>query len=178
MAFTFTSTPSGTSSNSYLSVSQADDYFAGHLEGETWWGIQTTPQKQQALVMATVRLEAEMWGGSKTLATQRLQWPREWISTRDGDPAPDGSYYRDANTIPDELMYATCELALHYLKKVAGEFLLSDDELQTASSYSVGPLTVDIKGNKGDWLPDKVKQLLQAIGPNAWVPSKKMGFVR
>lgn len=188
MAFTFDATVGGASANSYVSVSDADDYFAAHLDG-SFWAIPTA-RKQAALVQATNRLDMEGYEGLPTtdLPGQRLQWPRKYILDRDTDfdgypyvtetatitYTLGGSYLPD-NVIPKELKDATCEMALHYLKQSAGEFSVDDNDLETLSKYKLGPMDFTIRdGIKADRLPTKVKNLLTAIGYMAWdSPSNK-----
>lgn len=173
MAFTFDSTSGGLTANSYVSTTEADDYFTGHLEGEQWWEPLSTQRKQAALVQSTLRLEQEAFGGLKTSDTQSLSWPRQSIYNRDA------TALRDAETIPTELKIAVYELALYYLKKVSGEFTADDEDLETLDSYKVGPLDMAFKkGLKADRLPTKVIRQLQSIGPNGWLGGTAFTIVR
>lgn len=185
MAFTFNSTVGDAAANSYVSVETADDFFTAHLDREFW--PSRLIDKQSALVMATSRLDSEIYGGRRTAElVQRLQWPRAYIIDRDKDKNQEsvaefigGNYYRPSDEIPKELEEATLELALYYLKQKAGEFTIDDNDLETLGSYKIGPITTTIKpGIKADRLPTKVKRLLQAIGPNAWQGEKPLTFQR
>lgn len=168
MAFTFDSTPKSATANSYVSVTEADDYFAAHLDSNFW--PTSTKDKQAALVMATNRIDSETFQGRRTDLDQSLQWPRSWVVAR---------AFIDSNTIPRELKIATFEMALHYLKMKAGEFTVDENDLETLDKYKIGPLDVQIKGNvKADRLPSKVKRLLQAIGPQAWSGEGPLRFTR
>lgn len=175
MAFVFDSTVSGTASNSYISVAEADDYFTGHLEGNLWLTL-STQKKQAALVQATYRLDAETYGGRRTIENQALQWPRTYIIDRDKEKNQHdvvefigGAYYRPSNVIPKEIKQATCEQALFYIKLVNDEFTVSEFDLETLSNFQIGPINASIQeGYKADRLPTKVKRLLKSIGPNAW----------
>lgn len=174
MAFVFDSTAKSATANSYVSVSDADDYFAAHLDGSFW--PSNLKDKQAALVMATNRLDSEVYGGRSTDLAQALQWPRSWIVARNFNPESQtvqnmvsGYAFRDDDTIPRELKIATFEMALHYLKMKAGEFTVDENDLETLSNYKIGPIDVAIKDHiKADRIPSKVKQLLKSIGPNAW----------
>jgi hypothetical protein len=181
MAFVFDATPSGPNANSYVTVSEADDYFTVHLDNSFW--PTTTPLKQSALVMATNRLEAEQYGGDITVSGQALQWPRRYIERRnmtvDGEISSSGEYYRDSTVTPKEVKQATFELALHYLKSQAGEYTVDENDLETLTKYKVGPLDVSIAGNvKADRLPTKVKRLLNSAGPNAWNGEGPLTYTR
>lgn len=183
MAFTFDSTISGVSANSYITVTQADDFFTAHLDA-SWWELPSS-RKQAALVQATNRIDQERFGGRRTVEAQRLQWPRTYIVDRDKDASEDrvefigGAYYRPSDEIPKELIEAACEMALFYLKENAGEFTVDSNDLETLSKYKIGPLDVSIKDNiKADRLPTKVKALLKAIGPNAWMGEAPLSYNR
>jgi len=180
----FDSTLSGSNANSYIPVATADDYFTFHLDGTSYWTSLSTAQKQAALVQATNRIDMEMFGGRPTVDNQRLQWPRTWIIDRNMNPQDQvqdagGRYYRPNNTIPKELADATCEMALNYLKIQNGDYTVDENDLETLSTYKIGPIDVSIKDNlKADRLPTKVKVLLQAIGPNAWSGNAPITYER
>lgn len=128
MAFVFDSTAKSATANSYVSVSEADDYFAAHLDSNFW--PTASKDKQAALVMATNRIDAETFQGRRTELTQSLQWPRSWVVAR-------GSAFVDSDIIPRELKIATFEMALHYLKMKAGEFTVDENDLETLDKYKV-----------------------------------------
>lgn len=183
MAFTFDSTVGGGSANSYISVAEADDYFTGHLDSSVW--SIPTAKKQAALVQATNRIDRERFGGQLTHRnTQRLQFPRSYLITRDSQfvnpefsDAYNSFYFHSPTIIPKEVKQATCEMALYLLKRAAGEFSVDDNDLETLSNYKVGPLDLAIKdGVKADRLPTAVQQLLKAIGPNGWISGQTLRF--
>ncbi len=183
MAFVFDSTVGGANSNSFVSVSDGDDFFAAHLESD-WWTALSTGKKQAALVQATNRIDRERFGGQMTQRfIQRLSFPRLYVVCRDYNISPtdsfaiDGIYYRNPNTIPREVKEATCEMALYYIKQAAGENTVDDNDLETLKNYKVGPLDLAIKdGIKADRLPTKVAELLLAIGPNGWLAGQPLRF--
>ena len=151
----FDSTISGTDSNSYISVAVADAYFAFHLDGVQFWNSLPTVTKQAALVQATNRLDAENYSGRITVNDQRLQWPRSFVADRKADS------FIDNDKIPRELVDATCEMALHYLKVQAGEFTVDENDLEALKTMKIGPIDVTIKDNiKADRLPSRVKTIL------------------
>ena len=165
MAFVFDSTPKSTTANSFVSVSDADDYFAAHLEQSTWTDLDT-PTKQSALVQATSRLNMEWFMGLKTTLDQRLVWPRKVVVGRELGVH---GFILDADTIPVYLQQATCEQALVYIKINAGTFMLEDEDVETMKSYKIGPLDIGVRpGLEGDRIRGKVANLLKAIGPNVW----------
>ena len=88
--------------NSYVSTEYADAYFS--LRGNEIWAAATTNQKEVALVKATDYIDqtyGQRWIGSKYRMTG-LEWPRYCT-------------VYDADTIPENLKKATCELALEAL---------------------------------------------------------------
>lgn len=180
--FTFDSTVGGANANSYVSVAEADDFFAAHLDS-SFWSIPAA-KKQAALVQATNRIDREQFGGQLTdRNTQRLQFPRSYICVRDANvdatfnDAFNSFYFRSPTIIPLELKQATCEMALYLLKRQAGEFSIDDNDLETLTNYKVGPLDLAIKdGVKADRLPTSVQQLLKAIGPNGWLSGQSLKF--
>lgn len=187
MAFVFDPSVGTATSNSYASVSEADDYFAAHLDGSDYWSTLSTAKKQAALFQATARIDRERFGGQLTFyGTQRLQWPRAGIVDRNYQAndtyaptfANTGYYYRSQDTIPMELKQATFEQALYLLKQKAGDGTTVDDyDLETLTGYQIGPLNMQVKdGIKADRLPTVVKDLLKAIGPNAWMGAQGIRF--
>ena len=164
MAFTLDATVGGASSNSYLTVEEADDYFDGRYGSDLYTSLQTA-SKQQLLASATKRIDAEKYAGIKNEQNlQRLQWPRNLVYDRDGYP-----YENQA--MPFNLKNAVCELLYFYLQ--ADDRNL--DELETfdarnLSEFSIGPLSYKFNSwAKMDTLPDTVKNELVAIGLGAWL---------
>lgn len=169
----FDNTISGLNSNSYVSVETADTFFSTHLDGAEWWTPLPTVTKQAALVQATTRIDNENFAGVKSVEEQSLMFPRKWIVNRDR------VNYIDSTTIPKQLVEATCELALNYIKIKAGEYTVDENDLETMSSYKIGPVDVTIRdGIKADRLPTKVKGLLRAIGYKAWMGDGEINYIR
>ena len=153
MAFTFDSTPGSSTTNSYISVEEANDYFGGRF-GADKWGEYTTIQKQQLLVTATKKLDTCVYGGVKSKAIQALAWPRRSVIDIDG-------YVLSDVIIPAKLKEATCEMA--YWIWTEEDRLLSDTEIQQVDTYQVGPINVSVNKSRVIF-PKKVTELLKAIG--------------
>lgn len=184
MAFSFDSTISGASSNSYVSVSDADDYFAGHPKSSTWDGLSTT-EKQQFLVKATSRLDYEQYGGETSDGAQALQWPRSWIIARNYEQSQDyvvyvsGEYYRPNNQIYREVKIATYELTLWYIEEYKDQSpTFSRNDIDRMESVTIGPLSAKLRKKKEAALPDEVVRVLKAIGPNGWMGARGLKLVR
>ena len=92
--------------NSYISVADADTYFADRLYATVWTNA-TTENKEKALIMATSRLDMRDYYGQPTDTTtpQPLKFPRAYL------PLVDGIEYA-SDEIPDPIKYATCEEAI------------------------------------------------------------------
>lgn len=166
MAFTFDATPGGETSNSFCTVEQADDYFAGRLFVDQWDALEDT-DKEKALVMSSTRINGERFSGRMTDPDQALQFPRETIFDKDG-------FAYDSGVIPQGLINAVCELALFYLDR-ADEGIVTEHELHDAQyleSFKVGPLDYKFKkGAKADELPMPVQRELKGIGIGVWLKS-------
>lgn len=119
---TLDTTIGGASSNSYVSVAEADSYFDARLNTEAWTA--TSDNKTRALLMAAQRLESENWIGSRVTTTQRLAWPRLYVQKVDGSGYGWGYGYAYrcqfgdvylSTEIPQRVKDAQCELALSFL---------------------------------------------------------------
>ncbi len=100
------STVAGSGANSYVSLAFAYSYFADTLEA-TEWGSFDLALRADALKMATALIDKLDFMGE---AYDR-QTPQARKFPRDTDTAA-----TDAPEIPDGVEYATCELALHWLR--------------------------------------------------------------
>lgn len=102
MAFVVEDGTGLTTANSYLSVSDADDYHTD-LGQSDWTG--TDAVKESALRKATKYLDSTyVWAGTIKSTTQSLNWPREGVVDSEG---------RDLdNQVPSKIKDATAELAL------------------------------------------------------------------
>jgi hypothetical protein len=165
VAFTFDSTVGGASANSYVTTTDFADYVGGRFDVAEYTAANAT-QIQQALAMATARLETESYLGTPTYTSQRLQWPRYWVP----NPHFAGSGVRtpyfmspvfDATIIPEPIKQATYELALMFLKDTTA---LSDTGLEGFADVAVGPLKVTPRHeHKAGALPAHVVRLLKGL---------------
>lgn len=159
MAFVFDATPSSLTANSYIPLEGANDYFAARFGADSWDDL-SDADKQALLAQATRRIDAEYFGGQKTVREQSLEWPRRFIYDKDGFP-------RDVDSIPKEVQYAACELAYYYMTQEDREVSVS--ALEDLEEIKIGPLGYKIKkGRKADELPEIVDRYLRGIGPSAW----------
>ena len=91
--------------NAYANVADGDAYHAGHLYASAWTAA-TADNKAVALVMASRLIDAEyQFGGTRSVASQALQWPREDC------PDPDAGDMVAETMVPKAVVEAACELA-------------------------------------------------------------------
>lgn len=146
-------TVGGTGSNSYITQAAATTYFGGRLDVAVWTAA-VSGDKDSALMMACVRLEAEAWQGSRVYVDQRLAWPRNSTYDRDG-------VLYTSTAIPLILQQAQCELALTMLKSPSR---MDDTGLEGFINVKLGSLDVTPRGGtRPDSLPALVKRLLSPV---------------
>ena len=162
----------------------ANDYFNLHPKQSLWAGL-TDEEKQQFLVRSTSRLNVEEFGGRKGSDNQRLQFPRSWLVDRNYDKDIEnhtytGShYFQNQYYLPMEMENATFELALYYIEEWNEESeLVSRRDQERLESFSIGPLSAKTRKWKEDKLPDLVRRLLTAIGPDGWQGNRQARLVR
>lgn len=122
--------------NSYVTVEEADDYFAAgvHLRASVWNALdpddEDVPTKSALLITATRQIDRLRFWGCKADDLQALQFPRH------------GNCW-DPLEIPRELKEAVFEQALSMAPHVSSGGQSSRDKLQAAGvqSYSVGELS-------------------------------------
>lgn len=76
MAFELIATVGGSTSNSYLTLAEATQYFLGKLYADAWKDA-TDGEREPALVAATMRLDQLDFIGCPVTAFQALKWPRK-----------------------------------------------------------------------------------------------------
>lgn len=138
MAFTFDADPISATMNSYVSVEDADDFFASKFipaDAEQWTELDE-PVKQALLCSATRTLDAFVYGGLKKLKSQPLQWPRSGMYNDEGTAWPE-------SVVPVPIKQAVCEQA--YWMWTEGARTLDDTTLQQFEDFKAGPLAVKIR---------------------------------
>lgn len=101
-----------TDSESYISVSEADDYHTSYTASSAWSDA-ATGDKEIALRQATQWIDTQYdnrWKGQRVDEDQALAWPRYSVVDSDG-------YAYDSDEIPRRLRHATAELALRALSE-------------------------------------------------------------
>ena len=102
MAATIDATLKGESSNSYVTLAEADAYFET-VPSSTTWDDKTDDQKNRAIISATRWIDTLNFYGDRCSNGQALSWPRN-------------NYHVDrveltCSTIPADIKYASYELA-------------------------------------------------------------------
>jgi len=165
MAFTFDSTIGGTSTNSYASVSEADEYFDSFLYSDDW-DNQSATRKEKLLTMAWRSIDSQNFYGQKTNLSQNAEFPRYNLTDWDGQ-------YITQSTIPQELKDAQCELA-NYLLENDQRYTGDGSETTNTESYNAGGISVKFRDVVlKDNLPNRVVELLRKIGPQCFKHNKR-----
>ena len=155
--------------NAYANVADGDAYHAGHLYASAWTGA-TADQKAVALVMASRLIDAEyQFGGTRSVATQSLQWPREDC------PDPDAGDMVAETMVPKAVVEAACELARELIitdrtAAPAGEGLKYYNNAGVQTGYD--------KTDKRPIIPAVVQALLAKFGSLTKAKSGAVKLVR
>lgn len=137
---TLDKTAGGTNSNSYADEDDGDEYMETRLHTDNWDNA-TSDEREYALMWATRLLDSLCkWDGDKATDTQALRWPRSFIWDPDGDQV-------DNDIIPQFLINATCEYALHL---IGTDFTQTfDPSLIGFDRLKVGPLDISMTTEGG-----------------------------
>lgn len=144
-----TTTPGAADANSYASLVEAAAYHT--MRGNsTWTG--TDADKEAALVRATQWLDGrygDLWPGIRwKLREQSLDWPRVEAYDRDGTVV-------DYDSIPPEVLSATCEAALREL--------VTPGSLSPDVTPGTAKVLTEVKGIK--WTPLRAAASAEDMAP-------------
>lgn len=128
MAVTIDATSGGASSNSYVTLVEAQAYMDTRLNGSAWDSASTDSQNR-ALVEATRELTVMRFIGLKATNTQALQWPRSFAENPDA-PWP-GLQWFGTTEIPQRVKDAACEIAFQFLNLGTTDLAALDPTLNT-----------------------------------------------
>ena len=162
MALIIDATLGGATANSYVTLAEATTYFEGRLYSTAWTGAVDDNARNQALVMATKRLNTEKFYGDRATSTQALPFPRINIGYLDG-------IYLD-NTIPTILKEAQFELAIHILSVDMSQ---QGTDVSTIEKVKLGTIDIKYALDKSDnlnksfnVLPESVSSLIGDLVSN------------
>jgi hypothetical protein len=122
-------TVGGASANSYVTLSQANDYFAAgaHLRSAEWLALSNSV-REACLLSATRWLDVLRYFGQPVSTTQALRFPRVYENW-------------PVDAIPRRVRDACCEQALHLASNPNGYSKRQELQAQGVVSYTIGELT-------------------------------------
>lgn len=130
--------------NSYVTVEEADAYFADRGHGDAWATVTT---KEAMLISATNQIDWFMtFKGTKVATSQPLEWPRY-------DVLDDNTLeYLPSTEIPKRLKTAVLEMAFSSID----EDRMADDDMAGLQEVKIGSLKV-VSNMVGPWQQQKRK---------------------
>lgn len=134
--------------NSYISVANADIYFADRLNSSVWTGAVAVGLKDQALIQASQIINNKQFVGIRTVPTQLMAFPRFGIYV--------DSILIDSSVVPKNVIDATCELAIWLLQ----DDYTAPDDLAQFGKVQLGPISIETK-SASKKLPPMVNNLLR-----------------
>ena len=120
MAATIHATLKGESSNSYVTLAEANSYFETSPDDSTWTN-KSDDQKNRALISAARWIDSLNYYGDRCDESQALKWPRNNFQVDDVE--------LDCSSIPNKIKYAQYELA---------RALANDTEAMTGNTGTAG----------------------------------------
>lgn len=142
--------------NSYVSSTEAEDYFAQRIHADTWEDID---DDEPFLITATNQIDWYLsFPGMKTTEVQPLEWPREGVFDTKNQS------YVDSNIIPRKIKYAVLELALASI--LADRTI--DSDMAGLQEVKIGTLMVKANSS-GTWqetknvIPEIIYKILDGI---------------
>jgi len=127
---------------SYVTVEEANEYFAGRLHAESW-GETSDADKEKALKQATKEIDRQLLKGRKATDTQELAFPR----------------YPDTE-VPEAVKEACCEIALALLER--GNSQRRKLQQEGVQSFSLGNMSETYTPGAGrGLLSQEAKELLR-----------------
>lgn len=168
MAFTFDADPVSATMNSYVSVEDADDFFASKYipaDADQWLELDLAV-KEALLCSATRVLNTFVYGGLRSVRTQPLQWPRSGMYNDEG-------YAWPSTVVATPIKQATCEQA--YWMWTEGTRVLDDTTLQQVDSFKAGPLDVKIKKDALVNISRDALALINSMGQGTLISTGQAG---
>lgn len=142
--------------NSYVTVGEADSYFADRLDASAWSAADST-LKSKALVTSAAILEDCKWVGTALDEAQDMAFPRSGYYF---DPRL-GTSMEIGNLVPDRITKANMELA---------NYLLNNSGLTLQSGKILNIKVGDIELNNivsPSLIPSTVKRIIRPLLENA-----------
>ena len=137
--------------NSYISVADADLYFADRLNSAVWTGAVAVGLKDQALIQASQIINNKQFVGIRTVPTQSLSFPRAGVYL--------DSVLLDSSVVPKNVIDATCELAIWLLQSDYTE----PDALSQFGKVQLGPIAVETKTSSSTSVAKKTPPMVNDL---------------
>lgn len=148
---TINATPAAENANSYLSEEETLEMADERLDATDFFTTPLTDDEKRALIMATRRLDQEIYLGDAVTGAQALAFPRYGIiNRRTGLEYP-------SNVVPKDIKRAQFELALALRK---GTYSIEDSGLEAIDQMNVGPVNITPRNRAADALPANVERYL------------------
>lgn len=140
----------GASADSYVSLVEADAYFASRFGSDSWTSLSDADQ-EKALRQATREVDRSRFIGSKWSSEQALQFPR--VDTYSDDETAE---------IPSLVKQATCEQALWVATHAAtgGRSVRQQLQSEGVTSFRVGSASETFSGDRLEALCPEARSLL------------------
>jgi len=140
--------------NSYVSLAEANAYFADRAHAESWEEVEN---QEQMLITASSQLDWYVtWKGTRVTGTQAMDWPRSGVYDKVGELYPE-------DVIPNDVKVAVYELALSSfdVDRTADGDLAGLSEVRASSLM----LKTDdgMYNTKPDTIPDKIWKILSGL---------------
>jgi hypothetical protein len=144
-------TVSGEAANSYVTLEEADAYFATRPNSSAWddAAALSPPATEGALIHAAIRMDQEQYRWRRAESTQKRAWPRTGQTDVDGCEIA-------ADSIPEFVQLAQMELAVAMLQSD----LLVDSGLEAFRYLRVDVIEIEPAGRSAGALPANVRRHL------------------
>lgn len=139
--------------NSYISIADADIYFACRIHSEVW-STATDDDKAKALISATRQIDRLSFKGRKILTNQALAFPRYpqgYICSSNIQPSI-------SIDVPQKVKDATCEESYVLLKGISKRIELQQQGVKQAR---IGDIEEVYTGNRIKLLSSEARELLR-----------------
>lgn len=148
--------------NAYISVAEAETYFADRLDVAAWTDARDD-QKAQALVTATSVLDDKTWSGYAVSEEQSLAFPR--VGTY-FDPKLGSISSLGSDRAMTRIKRATCELAYHLLNNDG--LLDNTGSIENLTVGSINLSKVKAAAEVPSVVSNLIKPLLLNKGASTW----------
>lgn len=160
MPFVLDATVGTATANSYVTLAEANTYFASHISSSSWDGA----SHQEVLLSHASRLLDHFmdWNGDRAEdeTDQSMDWPRDEV------------YGVDNTIVPQRVKNATFELA-NYLALNGTNF-----DLAETTKIKVGPISIDLDADgSGFLLPPQISRILSNLGSPKALPKNGVAVV-